>query len=103
VHGRRGQAQRDRLERGDSPAPDDAAGGRGEFGLRELGSVEYGPGVASEDERGVGEANPPSRPLEQRDAGLAFEYCELLGDRGGRELQRIGNGGNGPALVQLVE
>ena len=45
VHRRGGQAQRYRLERRDPPAPGDAARGRRQLGLRELGAVEQRLGV----------------------------------------------------------
>ena len=103
VHRRGGQAQRDGLERRDPPAPDDAARGRRELGLGELGPLEQGLGVADQDERRVGQADAAPRPLEQRHAGLALEHRELLRDGRGRELQRVGDGGDRPPLVQLVQ
>ena len=60
-------------------------------------------GVADQDERGVGQADAAPRPLEQRHARLALEHRELLRDGRRRELERIRDGGDRPALVQLVE
>lgn len=59
--------------------------------------------MADEDERRVGEANASSRSLEQRHARLALEHRELLGDGRRRELERVRDSGNRPALVQLVQ
>ena len=42
-------------------------------------------------------------PFEEAHARLALEHRELLRDRRGRELQRVGDSGDRPALVQLVE
>src|SRR4029077_16492053 len=60
-------------------------------------------GMLDEDERGVGQADAAARTLEQRHAGLALEDRELLADRGGRELQRVGDRGDRAALVELAE
>jgi hypothetical protein len=59
--------------------------------------------VADEHERGIGEANAAAGALEKLHAGLALEHRELLGDRRWRELERVGDGGDRAALVQLVE
>ena len=59
--------------------------------------------MADEDERGVGQPHAAAGPLEQRHPGLALEHGELLGDGRGRELQRVGDGGDRAALVQLVQ
>jgi hypothetical protein len=103
AHRRRGQAQGDGLEGGDPPPPHDAAGGRRELRLGELGPVEQGVGVADEHERRVGQADPSPRALEQRHAGLSLEHGELLRHGGGRELQRVRDRGDRAALVQLVQ
>ena len=58
--------------------------------------------VLDQHERGVGEPDAAARALEQRDAGLAFEDRELLGDGRRRELQRVGDRGDRPALAQLA-
>ena len=60
-------------------------------------------GVADEHERGVGKPQRAAGLLQQRDAGLALEHRELLRHRRRRELQRVGDGRHGPALVQLPE
>ena len=59
--------------------------------------------MAHEDERRVGQTHSPPRPLEQRHARLPLEHGELLRDGRGRELERVGDGGDRPALVQLVQ
>ena len=103
LHRRQREPDRDRLEGGDAPSPGDAARGRRELGLRELGPLEQRLGVADEDERGVGQADPAAGALEQRHARLALEHRELLGDGGRRELQRVGDRGDRAARVQLVQ
>ena len=103
LHRRDGEAERHRLEGGDPPPPGDAARGRGQLGLRELGPLEQRLGVADEDERGVGQPDPSAGPLEQRQPGLALEHRELLGDGRRRELQRVGDRGDRAARVQLVQ
>jgi drug/metabolite transporter (DMT)-like permease len=59
--------------------------------------------VADQDERRVGQPHPSAGRLEQRQSGLALEHRELLGDGGGRELERLGHGGDRAAGVQLVQ
>ena len=59
--------------------------------------------MTHEHEGRIGQAHPAPCTLEQRHARLALEHRELLGDRRRRELKRVGNGGDRPARVQLVE
>jgi hypothetical protein len=59
--------------------------------------------VPYEHERGVGQPHAAAGALEQRDAGLALEHRELLGDRRRRELQRVGDRGDRSALAQLAQ
>jgi hypothetical protein len=59
--------------------------------------------VADQDERRVGQADASAGPLEQGDPRLALEHRELLRDGRGRELERLGDGRDRPALVQLVQ
>ena len=87
----------------DPAAPGDAAGGGGQVGLGELGALEQRAGVADEHERRVGQPHAAAGRLEQRQPGLALEHGELLGDGGGRELERVGDGGDRAAGVQLVQ
>jgi hypothetical protein len=101
--GRHRDPQRDRLEGGDPAAAGDAPGGGGELGLGELGALEQRAGVADEDERRVGQPHAAAGRLEQRHPGLALEHGELLGDGGGRELERVGDRGDRAAGVQLVQ
>ena len=103
LHGRHGETQRDRLEGGDSAPPRDPPRRGGQLGLCELGPLEQRRRVADQDERGVGEADAAAGRLEQRHARLALEHRELLGDGRGRELQRVGDRGDRPPRVQLVE
>ena len=100
---RQREAQRDGLERGDPPASRDGAGGRGEVRLGERRALEQRIGVADEHERRVGQAHAAAGALEQAHAGLALEHRELLRDGRRRELQRVGDRGDRPALVQLAE
>ena len=60
-------------------------------------------GVVDQHERGVGQAHPSPRALQQRHAGLALEHRELLRDGRGRELKRVRDGGDRPAVVQLAQ
>ena len=100
---RHGHAQADRLERGDPAAAGDAAGGGGQVGLGELGALEQRAGVADEDQRRIGEPDAAAGRLEQRQPRLALEHGELLRDGRGRELERVGDGGDRAARVQLVQ
>ena len=54
-------------------------------------------------ERRVGQAHAAAGALEQRHARLALEDRQLLGDRGGRELQRVGDRGDRPAGGELAQ
>ena len=58
---------------------------------------------SDEHQRRVGQAHAAPGALEQPHAGLALEHRELLGDGGRRELERVGDGGDRPALVQLAQ
>ena len=84
-------------------AAGDRAGRGGEVGLGERGALEQRVGVLDERERRVGQAHAAAGALEQRHAGLALEHRQLLGDRRGRELQRVGDRGDRPAVVQLAQ
>jgi hypothetical protein len=103
LHRRDREVQRGRLEGGDSCPPGDAARGGGELGLRELGALEQRLGVTDQDERGVGQPHPATGSFEERNRGLALEHRELLGDGGGRELQRLRNRRDRAACVELTE
>ena len=59
--------------------------------------------MPDEHERGVGQAHAAAGALEQRHARLALEHGELLGDGRRRELQRVGDGGDRAARVQLAQ
>ena len=59
--------------------------------------------MADEHERRIRQPDAAARAFEQRYARLALEDGELLGDGGRGEAQRVGDGGDGPALVQLVQ
>ena len=60
-------------------------------------------GVLDEHQRRVGEPDVAADPLEQLHARLALEHRELLRHRRRRELQRVGDRGDRPALVQLAQ
>ncbi len=93
----------DGLEARDPRAAGDGAGGRREVGLGQRGALEQRAGVLDEHQRRVGQAHAAAGPLEQPHAGLALEHRELLRDRRGRELERVGDRGDRPALVQLAQ
>ncbi len=59
--------------------------------------------MTDQRERRIRQAHAAAGLLEQLDARLALEGGELLRDRRGRELQRLGDGGDRPALVQLAQ
>ena len=84
-------------------APGDRARGGGEVGLGAGRAIEQRVGVADQHERRVGQPHAATRLLEQRHAGLALEHRELLRDGARRELERVGDGGDRPPLVQLLE
>ena len=65
--------------------------------------VEQRLGVLDQHERRVGQAHAAAGALEQPHAGLALEHRELLRDGRRRELERVGDGGDRPALVQLAQ
>ena len=52
---------------------------------------------------GGGQAPAAAVPLEQRDAGLALERGELLGDRGGGVAERVGGGRDRAAGGELAQ
>jgi hypothetical protein len=102
-HRRDRELERDRLERRDARAAGDRPGGGGQVGLGPGGAVQQRLRVAHQHERGVRQAHAAPGLLEQRDAGLALEQRELLRDGARRELERVGDRGDRPALVQLFE
>ena len=81
----------------------DGAGDGGEVGLGERRALEQRVGVLDERQRRVGEPHAAAGALEQPHAGLALEHGELLGDGRGRELERVGDGGDRAALVELAQ
>ena len=103
LHGWDDELQRHGLKAGDASAAGDGSDGRGEVGLGLGGALEQGAGVLDEHERRVGQADTPARALEQAHAGLALEHRELLRDRRRRELERVGDRGDRPALMQLAQ
>jgi DNA-binding transcriptional MerR regulator len=80
------------LERGDPDAAADPSGGALEVGLRRLQSREHRVGVDHQPPARLRELDAAADPLEQRDAGVALERGELLGDRRGRVGERLGDG-----------
>ena len=103
LDGRERDAQQHRLEAGDAPAAGDRPRGSREVGLGDRRAFEQSLGVADEDERRISEPYAAPRPLEQRHARLALEHGELLGDRRGGELERVGDRGDRPPLAQLAQ
>ena len=79
------------------------AGRGGEVGLGERGALQQRVGVPDERQRRVGQPHPAPGALEQRHARLALEDRQLLGDGGGRELQCVGDRGDGPAGGELAQ
>ena len=75
----------------------------GDLGLGRLELGQHALGAPDEQPRGGGEGHAPPLALEQRDADLALERGEVLGDRGGRVAERLGRGGDGAALGQLAQ
>lgn len=53
--------------------------------------IQDGPGVTSEHMSDGGESHAATDVLDQRRPGLALEHGELLGDRGGRIPERLGD------------
>ena len=102
-HRRDGQPDGDGLEGGESPPPGDAARGRRELGLGELGPLEQRVGVADEHDRRVGQPHAPAGSLEQGHSRFTLEHRELLGHGRRREPHRLGHRGDRAACVQLVE
>ena len=103
LHRRQRDAQEDRLEAGDPAAAGHRPRRGGEVGLGDGGALEQRLGVPDEHERGVGQPHAAAGTLEQRHARLALEHRELLRDRGGRELERVRDRRDRPALAQLAQ
>jgi hypothetical protein len=102
-HGRDRDLQRDGLEAGDPRAARHRPRGRGELRLGERRALQQRVRVPDEHERRVREPHAPPGALEQGDADLALERREPLRDGRRGELQRVGHGGDRPALVQLAQ
>ena len=100
--GSRGAARRTGRPRS-APRPATRPGRCGELGLGQRDALEQRLGVRGQDERRVGQAHAAPGALDQRDAGLALEHRELLRDRRGRELERVGDCGDRAALAQLAQ
>ncbi len=60
-------------------------------------------GVPDQILSGRGEADPAPGAFEQRQACLAFEDGELLGDGRRAEGERLGHGGDGPAAGEFAQ
>ena len=60
-------------------------------------------GVAHQHEPRVGQPHPAARGLQQRHTRLALQHRQLLRDRRGGELERVGHRGDGAAVVQLAQ
>ena len=103
LDGRDRELEHHRLEAGHPRPPGDGAGRGGEVGLGERGALQQRVRMLDERQRRVGQAHAAPGALEQRHAGLAFEDRQLLRDRGGRELQRVGDRGDRPAGGELAQ
>ena len=103
LHRRYREAERHRLEGGDSSPPGDPARGCGQLGLRQFGPLEQRVGMTHQHDRGVGQPHASAGRLEQRQPRLAFEHRELLGNGRRREPQGLGHRGDRAARVQLVQ
>ena len=97
------ELQGDRLEARDACAAADGAGRRGQVRLGQRRALEQRGGVFDQHQRRVGQPHAAACALEQRNPGFALEHRELLGDRRGRVLERVGDGGDRAAPVQLAQ
>ena len=90
-------------EAGDPHGADDALGVGGDVGGRGLELREHDVGVADEHLGRAGQPHAAAVALDHRLADLALERGELLGDRGRREVQRVGGRGQRPLLGDLAQ
>ena len=79
------------------------AGDRLELGLGVGQPREDRVGVLDERAAGVGQAHAARVALDEAGAGLALERGDLLGDGGLRVGERVGRGGERPALGDLAQ
>ena len=103
AHGRDGEAQRGRLERGDPRPPGDvpaAAASSASASSARSSSASAWP--TSTIAASVSRTPRPARSSSGT-PGLALEHRELLRDGRGRELQGVGHRGDRAARVQLVQ
>jgi hypothetical protein len=59
--------------------------------------------VGDELVSGLGQSDVATLAAKQLDAGLSLECCELLGDRGRGEVQRLGGRYHGPTSRELAQ
>ena len=90
-------------EAGDAHGADDAVGVRGDVGRRGLELREHDVRVADEHLGGACEPHAAPVALHDRLADLALERGELLGDRGRREVERVGGGRERAVLGDLAQ
>ena len=102
-HRPRHERRRGGGEGGQAHAAAHVAVAGGELGLGRLELGQHALGAPDEQPRGGGEDHAAPLALEQRDADLALERGEVLGDRGGRVAERLGRGGDGAALGELAQ
>ena len=100
--GRRQLGQR-RREPGDPHRADDPVRVGRDVGRRGLELREHEVGVADEHLGGAGEPHAAPVALEHGLADLALQRRELLRHRGGREVERLGGGRQGPLLGDLAQ
>src|ERR671910_519816 len=98
--------EQDPVRAGERRAPQHAGYLRGGAFERRLGRLELAQdALRALDEllAGRGQAPPAAVALEQRDAGLAFERGELLGDRRRRVAERFRGGSDRAAGGELAQ
>ena len=104
----RGRGGRDDLrdagrEAGDPDAADEPVRVGGDVGRGGLELREHDVGVADQDLGGAGEPHAAAVALDDGLADLALERGELLGHGRGREVERVGRGGDRAVLGDLAQ
>ena len=100
---RRGQHRHCRLERGHPQGARHPILGGFEFGFSLFQSAQHRLRVGHQGQCPVGEPHRAPDAFQELCAGLFLQQGELLRDRRRRVVQRLGNGGQGAAMMQLVK